>query len=115
MKRNLYLDQLGKKSLEASKSIFNLDEKIKNKVLYDYIKIINSNKNKIINPKIKKLDYSKECVFHQYVIKTKNVKNFENFLSKKIFLTVDIIPIQFTSLLLLKSFLTNKFLKIPRN
>ena len=49
MKRNLYLDQLGKKSLEASKSIFNLDEKIKNKVLYDYIKIINSNKNKIIN------------------------------------------------------------------
>ena len=39
MKRNLYLDQLGKKSLEASKSIFNLDEKIKNKVLYDYIKI----------------------------------------------------------------------------
>ena len=32
MKRNLYLDQLGKKSLEASKSIFNLDEKIKNKV-----------------------------------------------------------------------------------
>ena len=42
MKRNLYLDQLGKKSLEASKSIFNLDEKIKNKVLYDYIKIINS-------------------------------------------------------------------------
>ena len=43
MKRNLYLDQLGKKSLEASKSIFNLDEKIKNKVLYDYIKIINSN------------------------------------------------------------------------
>ena len=49
MKRNLYLDQLGKKSLEASKSIFNLDEKIKNKVLYDYIKIIHSNKNKIIN------------------------------------------------------------------
>jgi len=49
MKRNLYLDQLGKKSLEASKSIFNLDEKIKNKVLYDYIKIINNNKNKIIN------------------------------------------------------------------
>ena len=49
MKRNLYLDQLGKKSLEASKSIFNLDEKIKNKVLYDYIEIINSNKNKIIN------------------------------------------------------------------
>src|SRR6056300_96876 len=49
MKRNLYLDQLGKKSLEASKSIFNLDEKIKNKVLYDYIKIINNNKNIIIN------------------------------------------------------------------
>ena len=49
MKRNLYLDQLGKKSLEALKSIFNLDEKIKNKVLYDYIEIINSNKNKIIN------------------------------------------------------------------
>ena len=49
MKRNLYLDQLGKKSLEAAKSIFNLDEKRKNKVLNDYIKIINTNKNKIIN------------------------------------------------------------------
>ena len=49
MKRNLYLDQLGKKSLEAARSIFNLDEKRKNKVLNDYIKIINTNKNKIIN------------------------------------------------------------------
>ena len=49
MKRNLYLDQLGKKSLEAARSIFNLDEKRKNKVLNDYIKIININKNKIIN------------------------------------------------------------------
>jgi glutamate-5-semialdehyde dehydrogenase len=49
MKRNLYLDQLGKKSLEAARSIFNLDEKRKNKVLNDYIKIINKNKNKIIN------------------------------------------------------------------
>ena len=49
MKRNLYLDQLGKKSREAARSIFNLDEKRKNKVLNDYIKIINTNKNKIIN------------------------------------------------------------------
>ena len=48
MKKNIYLDQLGKKALEASKSIFHLNEKIKNKVLSDYIKIIKKNKKKII-------------------------------------------------------------------
>ena len=37
----------------------------------------------ITNPKIEKLKYSKECVFHQYVIKVKNVKKFTNFISKK--------------------------------
>ncbi len=38
---------------------------------------------KIINPKIKKLKYSKGCVFHQYVIKVRNVKKFTNFISNK--------------------------------
>ena len=37
MKKNIYLDNLGKKALIASKSIVNLDEKTKNKVLNDYI------------------------------------------------------------------------------
>jgi gamma-glutamyl phosphate reductase len=37
MKKNSYLDNLGKKALIASKSIVNLDEKTKNKVLSDYI------------------------------------------------------------------------------
>lgn len=37
---------------------------------------------KIINPKIKKLKYSEECVFHQYVIKVKNVKKFINYITK---------------------------------
>ena len=37
----------------------------------------------ITNPKIKKLRYSRGCVFHQYVIKVKNVKKFLNFISKQ--------------------------------
>jgi dTDP-4-amino-4,6-dideoxygalactose transaminase len=62
-----------------------LKHKIKNLDKYNELrkKIALIYENKINNPKIKKLEYSKGCVFHQYVIKVKYVKKFENFLSKK--------------------------------
>lgn len=62
-----------------------LKHKIKNLDKYNSLrkKIALIYQNKIVNPKIKNLEYSKECVFHQYVIKVKNVKKFENFLLKK--------------------------------
>ena len=62
-----------------------LKHKIKNLDKYNELrkKIALIYKNKINNPKIKKLVHSKGCVFHQYVIKVKYVKKFENFLSKK--------------------------------
>lgn len=46
-------------------------------------KIASVYEKKITNPKIKKLKYSQGCVFHQYVIKVKNVKKFINFISNK--------------------------------
>lgn len=46
-------------------------------------KIASIYEKKINNPKIKKLRYSKGCVFHQYVIKVKNVKKFINYIDKK--------------------------------
>ena len=64
MKKNNYLDQLGKKSLIASSSIVNLTEKQKNKALNDYILEIRKNKKFTwFIPKInshnakKKMDY----------------------------------------------------------
>jgi glutamate-5-semialdehyde dehydrogenase len=48
MKKNNYLDQLGKKSLIASSSIVNLTEKQKNKALNDYILEIRKNKKNIL-------------------------------------------------------------------
>ena len=62
-----------------------LKHKIKNLNKYNNLrkKIALEYKKKITNPKIKKLEYSKECVFHQYVIKVKNVKKFTNFISYK--------------------------------
>jgi dTDP-4-amino-4,6-dideoxygalactose transaminase len=39
-------------------------------------KIANFYKTKIKNPKIVKLNYSKYCVYHQYVVLVKNKKNF---------------------------------------
>ena len=62
-----------------------LKYKIKNLDKYNALrkKIALIYEKKIINPKIKKLKYTEGCVFHQYVIKVKNVKNFENLLSKR--------------------------------
>ena len=51
MKKNNYLDQLGKKSLIASSSIVNLTEKQKNKALNDYILEIRKNKKKYFKSK----------------------------------------------------------------
>ena len=65
MKKNNYLDQLGKKSLIASSSIVNLTEKQKNKALNDYILEIRKNKKNIL--KANALDIKKA--------KSKNIKN----------------------------------------
>ena len=72
MKKNNYLDQLGKKSLIASSSIVNLTEKQKNKVLNDYILEIKKNKNNIL--KANALDIKKA--------KNKNIK--ENVIERSI-------------------------------
>ena len=65
MKKNNYLDQLGKKSLIASSSIVNLTEKQKNKALNDYILEIRKNKKNIL--KANALDIKKA--------KSKNIKD----------------------------------------
>jgi glutamate-5-semialdehyde dehydrogenase len=65
MKKNNYLDQLGKKSLIASRSIVNLTEKQKNKALNDYILEIRKNKKNIL--KANALDIKKA--------KSKNIKD----------------------------------------
>ena len=72
MKKNNYLDQLGKKSLIASSSIVNLTEKQKNKVLNDYILEIKKNKKNIF--KANALDIKKA--------KNKNIK--ENVIERSI-------------------------------
>ena len=72
MKKNNYLDQLGKKSLIASSSIVNLTEKQKNKVLNDYILEIKKNKKNIL--KANALDIKKA--------KNKNIK--ENVIERSI-------------------------------
>ncbi len=72
MKKNNYLDQLGKKSLIASSSIVNLTEKQKNKALNDYILEIRKNKKNIL--KANALDIKKA--------KSKNIK--DNIIEKSI-------------------------------
>ena len=49
MKKNKYLDQLGKKARVASEFIVKLTEEKKNKVLNDYIQEIKKNKKKTTN------------------------------------------------------------------
>lgn len=90
-----------------------LKQKIKNLNKYNTLrkKIALIYKNKIVNPKIKKLEYSKECVFHQYVIKTKDVKNFENFLSKKNIPSGRHYPYPVHKLTALKKFFKNQVFK----
>ena len=62
-----------------------LTHKLKTVDKYNYLrkKIALIYNSKINNPKIKKLEYSPGCVFHQYVVKVRNVKKFENFLKIK--------------------------------
>ena len=57
MKKNKYLEQLGKKAVIASKAIVHLSEIRKNKVLKDYIVEIKKNKKKIL--KANELDIKK--------------------------------------------------------
>ncbi len=61
-----------------------LKHKISNLNKYNLLrkKIASIYEKKINNRKVKKLKYSKGCVFHQYVIKVKNVKKFVNYISK---------------------------------
>ena len=58
MKKNTYLDNLGKKALVASKSIVNLTEQTKNKTLKDYIIEIKKNKNKLLQSNKKYIQQS---------------------------------------------------------
>ena len=62
-----------------------LKHKIKNLNKYNRLrkKIALTYQKQITNPKIEKLKFSKECVFHQYVIKVKNIEKFTNFISRK--------------------------------
>ncbi len=64
-------------ALILSKKINNLD-----KYNLSRKKIANIYKKNIRNDKVKKLDYSPGCVFHQYVILTKNIKKFSEYLIK---------------------------------
>ncbi len=49
MKKNKYLDELGRKAKVASESVAKLKEEKKNKILNDYIQEIKKNKKKILN------------------------------------------------------------------
>ena len=49
MKKNKYLDELGRKAKVASESMAKLTEEKKNKILNDYIREIKKNKRKILN------------------------------------------------------------------
>ena len=49
MKKNKYLDELGRKAKVASESMAKLKEEKKNKILNDYIQEIKKNKKKILN------------------------------------------------------------------
>ena len=72
---NSRLDSI--QALVLNKKIKNLD--ILNKKRQKIAKIYN---NKISNKKITKLNYSKSCVFHQYVILTKERKKLINLFKK---------------------------------
>ena len=80
MKKNSYLDNLGKKALIASKSIVNLDEKTKNKVLSDYIvelkknieTILRSNKKDIGQARKKKI---KENIIERSILNRDRIES----------------------------------------
>ena len=92
-KKKFHHDLIGMNSRMDTLQAIILKHKISNLDKYNSLrkKIALTYEEKIINPKIKKLKYSKACVFHQYVIKVKNVKKFINLFPKKIFHLEDII------------------------
>ena len=69
--------------LDTLQSII-LNEKLKklNSLNKKRIKIAKFYNQNIINPKIIKLNYSKHCVYHQYVILVENRNKFSKFLDK---------------------------------
>ena len=62
-----------------------LNEKIKNLSLLNQKRrsIANHYNKHINNPKVKKMNYSKYCVYHQYVVLIKDKTNFSKYLEKK--------------------------------
>jgi dTDP-4-amino-4,6-dideoxygalactose transaminase len=65
-------------ALILSKKLNNLD-----KYNHNRKKIANIYEKNISNIRIKKLKYSVGCVFHQYVLIPKNIKNFSKYLAEK--------------------------------
>ena len=68
MKKNIYLDNLGKKALIASKSIVNLDEKTKNKVLNDYIVQLKKNIEIILRSNKKDIEQARKKKIKEHII-----------------------------------------------
>ena len=68
MKKNIYLDNLGKKALIASKSIVNLDEKTKNKVLNDYIVQLKKNIETILRSNKKDIEQARKKKIKEHII-----------------------------------------------
>ena len=72
---NSRLDNVQASILIRKLSMLNINNKKRSKIAQYYKKNIN-------NQKIKKLTYSKSCVYHQYVILVKNRKKLINLLTK---------------------------------
>ncbi len=68
MKKNIYLDNLGKKALIASKSIVNLDEKTKNKVLNDYVVQLKKNIETILRSNKKDIEQARKKKIKEHII-----------------------------------------------
>lgn len=68
MKKNTYLDQLGKKALIASASIVNLTEKTKNKVLSDYIIELKKNTKKLLQVNTKDIQRARANKIKENII-----------------------------------------------
>ena len=77
-------DHIGLNSRLDTLQAIILNEKIKNLTKYNYLRqrIANYYNKNIQNPKIRKIQYSKSCIYHQYVILTKNRKKLIKLLNK---------------------------------
>ncbi len=77
-------DHIGLNSRLDTLQALILNEKIKNLPRYNYLRrrIANYYSQNIKNPKIRKIQYSKSCIYHQYVILTKNRKKLIAYLKK---------------------------------